>query len=79
MKKCQKYKDDMMTINFPPFDGHKAECCEIFTFAGFVKPGRHVIIVYDPATCKFYKRDIIVEVRKKDIIISEQNEIETLE
>jgi len=38
-------------------------------FAGFVRPGRHVIIIYDPETKEFYQKDIIVEVRKSEIIV----------
>jgi hypothetical protein len=41
----------------------------VFVFAGFVRPGRHVIIIYDPETKEFYQKDIVVEVRKSEIIV----------
>lgn len=41
----------------------------MFVFAGFVRPGRHVIIIYDPETKEFYQKDIVVEVRKSEIIV----------
>ena len=38
-------------------------------FAGFVRPGRHVIVIYDPETKEFYQKNIIVEVRRSEIIV----------
>jgi hypothetical protein len=38
-------------------------------FAGFVKPGRHVIVIYDPETKEFYQKNIIVEVRRDEILV----------
>lgn len=69
MRKCQKYRDDMLTVNFPPFGGNSSNDHQIFTFAGFVRPGRHVIVVYDPLSHAFYRRDVIVDVRKSEIHI----------
>ena len=66
IRECQKYREDMVSINFPAFDGKEEKT---FVFAGFVKPGKHVLIIYDPKTKEFFRRDIIVEMRGKDIIV----------
>ena len=66
LQQCQKYRRELVSINFPPYDG-QAE--DIYVFAGFVKPGRHVIVIYDPERKAFYRKDILVEVRKGEIII----------
>ena len=70
LKKCTKYKDDMLVVNFPPFDGRSTNDFAIYTFSGFVKPGRHVIVIYDPPSGRFFRKDFIVDVRKGDIITS---------
>lgn len=53
----------MVSINFPPFDLQSASE-QIQVFAGFVKPGRHVIFIFDPETRNFYRKDLVVELRK---------------
>ena len=63
---CQKYRPDLASINFPTFDGVDED---IYVFAGFVKPGRQVLIIYDPYDREFYQRDIVVEVRRSEIIL----------
>ena len=65
-----------MSINEPPFDGSTED---IHVFSGFVKPGRHVIIIYDPETKQFYHKDIVVEPRRSDLQIecqTHQKEVE---
>ena len=71
IKRCSKYAHDMCSINFPAFDGRSTHDYQIYTFAGFVRPGRHVIVIYDPKTKNFYRRDIVVEVRNEEIIVSQ--------
>ena len=40
----------------------------LFVFSGFLKPGIHQIIVYDQITTKFWAKNIIVDLRKSEII-----------
>lgn len=42
---------------------------KVFVFAGFVNPGRHVIVIYDPISDNLYFKHIIVEVRKQEIVL----------
>jgi hypothetical protein len=56
-----------MNINFPSDDSVNGD--DLFVFSGFIKPGFHVIIVFDPVKEEFFKRDILVEVRKDEILI----------
>ena len=55
---------ELCSVNDP---GAVADSEAVFTFTGFVRPGRHTIIVYDPSTETFHKRDLIVEPRKGEI------------
>ena len=41
---------------------------DIFCFAGFVEPGKHQIIIKDQLTGNYFVREIVVDVRKRDII-----------
>jgi len=71
VRACQKYRDELTSLNWPAVD----ECgVEPFVFAGFVKPGRHVLIVYDPDDQEFYRRDIVVEVRSGDIYVEDDGD-----
>ena len=70
VQQCQKYPAELASINYPAFDGADEDIC---VFAGFAKPGRQVLIIYDPLDGEFYQRDITVEVRKDDIKIQTIN------
>jgi hypothetical protein len=70
---CQKYRKELVSINFPYFDGNNEE---VYVFSGFVRPGRHVIIIYDPKLDDFFFKDIVVEVRKSDIKIEGRKKFE---
>lgn len=40
----------------------------IFIYSGFIKPGKHNIVIYDPVLKAYYKLDnLIVEPRSKSI------------
>ena len=39
---------------------------EIFVYAGFIQPGKHQILVRNN-TGKYYAREIVVDIRKRDI------------
>ena len=34
-----------------------------------MKPGRHAIVIFDPQTGEFYQRDVVVEVRRGEILL----------
>lgn len=62
---CLSYKTDMRIVNFPE---EVKESESIFTYAGFVKPGRHAVIIYDPRSSNFYQRDVLVGPRRGEIL-----------
>ena len=62
---CLSYKSDMRVLNFPE---EIDESESIFTFAGFVRPGRHAMIIYDPPSSAFYQQDVLVEPRRGEIL-----------
>lgn len=37
-------------------------------YAGFLKPGRHQIVVYDKVTNKYWAKNIVVDLRKSEIL-----------
>ena len=39
----------------------------IFVYAGYLKPGKHQIIVYDCEQDKFWAKNIIVDMRKSEV------------
>jgi hypothetical protein len=39
----------------------------IYVYAGFLKPGKHQIIIYDKKVEKYFARDIIIDFRNHDI------------
>ena len=41
-----------------------------FVFAGYVKPGIHTVVVFDPKSNKFYQRNIYVTPRASEIEIA---------
>jgi len=59
-----------VSINFPPYEDVDED---VFAFAGFVKPGRHVIVIFDPEHHAFYYKDLVVEVRKSEIVIEDRD------
>ena len=62
---CLSYKTDMRIVNFPE---EVKESESIFTFAGFVRPGRHAVIIYDPRSSTFHQKDVLVEPRRGEIL-----------
>lgn len=68
----------MVSINFPPLEIQSVKE-EIQVFSGFVKPGRHVIFIFDPETKNFYRKDLVVELRKGPIRFVVAKELKTSE
>lgn len=55
-------------INYPTFDPGRPEEDDIYIYAGYVKPGVHDIIIYEPFSKKFYKlKNFVVFPRVEDI------------
>lgn len=40
----------------------------LFVFAGYLRPGRHQIIIKDPKSNTFWAKNIVVEMRKCEIL-----------
>ena len=64
---------DDSVINYPQFDVSKPEEDDIFMYQGYMKPGVHNLIIYDPSSRKFFKMsNIVVFPRTEDIKIIKQ-------
>jgi len=64
LRECQKYRQELISINHPPDEALQEDT---FVFAGFVKPGRHVVYMYDPESKEFFQKDLIAEFRTSEI------------
>ena len=50
------------------FDQDNANEDDIFAFSGYVRPGRHTLLIYDPFSDSFFEiSNLIIEQRKEDI------------
>ena len=74
---------DVKSINLPdlsfvPTLDIKKWDTEIFVFAGFLKPGHHQILIYDPMKHKAYFKDFIVDLNSREDLYPEYPIIEGL-
>ena len=51
-------------LNTPGFQDEQQS--NIFVYAGFIQPGKHQILIRD-SSGKYYAREIVVDIRKRDI------------
>ena len=50
------------------FDQDNANEDDIFAFSGYVKPGRHTLVIFDPVSKSFFEiSNLIIEQRKEDV------------
>ena len=59
-------EEDLIRINFPQSE-QVQENSHIKIYAGYVKPGRHVVLVYSNE--QIYKREVVIRARKLDVNI----------
>lgn len=52
---------DVRTINLPDLSAYNVEAQEWFTFADFMKPGYHQVIIYDPKLDRAFCKDFVVK------------------
>jgi hypothetical protein len=64
---------DDSSINYPEFDPENGEEDDIFLYSGYMKPGVHDIVIFDPSEEKFYRlENLVIFPRKEDIKHSKQ-------
>ena len=59
------YPQDTLFIDFPNPE-EQIDPDYLFLFAGFVKPGKHRSLLYDPVADVWYKRDFYVDEREDE-------------
>jgi hypothetical protein len=59
------YPHDTLFIDFPSPE-EQVDPDYLFLFAGFVKPGKHRSLLYDPVEDIWYKRDFYVDEREDE-------------
>ena len=60
------YPHDTMFIDFPTPE-QKIDPDSLFMYSGFVKPGKHRSLLYDPEEDVWYKRDFYIDEREMDV------------
>ena len=61
---------DVKTVNIPDFNKNQTNA-DIFVFAGFMKPGYHQILIYDPMMHKAYCKDFIINLNLREDLYPE--------
>jgi hypothetical protein len=65
-------EDDLIQLNYPSSQKpNKKPRNELRIHAGYVKPGKHTIIVFVPDTQEFYRKDVIIKARKNELHVNE--------
>jgi len=66
-----------LIVNFPHFDIHYSDDeSDFYVYSGYVKPGTHTILVYDPITDQLMKKEnIFVMPREDDLLHTKQQSI----
>ena len=44
------YNNNDLIVNFPIYDSHHHDESDFFVFSGYMRPGTHSLIIYDPVT-----------------------------
>ena len=60
------YPHDTLFIDFPAPD-EEIDPHFLFMYSGFVKPGKHRALLYDPMEDVWYKRDFFVDEREEEL------------
>ena len=62
---------DVRVVNFPELNKRNLEKQDWFCFAGFLPPGYHQILIFDPKYERAYCKDIIIKMNKRDQVYPE--------
>ena len=62
---------DVKNINIPNLLSEKIDQQEWYTFAEFLPPGYHQILIYDPKLERAFIKDIIINLNQRDFVYPE--------
>ena len=62
---------DIKTINIPSLKYNEDENLEVHVYAGFLKPGYHQLLIYDPQMGKAYYKDFIINLNLREDLYPE--------
>lgn len=70
--KCLKNElMDIKTVNIPSLKLSEDKGMEVHVYAGFLKPGYHQFMIYDPLLEKAYLKDFIVNLNLREDLYPE--------
>lgn len=62
---------DVRAINRPDVAAYNVEAKEWFTFAAFLPPGYHQVLIYDPKIDRAYAQDFVAKLNLRDFVYPE--------
>lgn len=62
---------DVRVINRPDLSAFNVEAENWYTYAGFLKPGYHQFVVYDPYMDRAYFQDFVAKLNQRDFVYPE--------
>lgn len=62
---------DVRSINLPDLAAYNIEAQDWYTFGGFMKPGYHQAIIYDPRLDRAYCKDFVIKLNQRDFVYPE--------
>ena len=60
---------DVRTINVPTFSDANISAREFYTFADFLDPGYHQILIYDPKVERAFCKEFVAKLNQRDFVI----------
>lgn len=55
----ENYAAKDLIVNWPLYDSHDHDESDFYVFSGYMKPGTHSLIIYDPVTDQLLKKENI--------------------
>lgn len=62
---------DVRLINMPVVSEPNVSAKEWYTFAEFLQPGYHQILIYDPKTERAYCKEFVAKLNERDFVYPE--------
>ena len=61
---------DIKSINLPNFE-HNQRKLDLYVYAGYLKPGYHQLLIYDPILERAYAKDFVLNLNLREDIYPE--------
>ena len=62
---------DVRSINIPPINEYNVGNQQWFTFADFIEPGYHQLVIYDPKIDRAFCKEFVAKLNQRDFVYPE--------